>query len=424
MRAGSIGLAQNRLPANSTIEDPEPGALVDATGEMPRRYSELGKDALADGAVAVVSLAGGVGSRWTKGAGVVKALNPFCRLGGSRRSFIEAHLAKSRRVGSDYGALPPHVITTSYLTHENIEAYLRAEENYGYPGSLLLSPGCAIGLRMIPMERDLRFAWEETQQQVLDEQAQKVRESLHASLIAWAKQTGEGSNYTDNLPLQCLHPVGHWYEIPNLLRNGVLARLLEERPRLKHLLVHNIDTTGADLDPALLGYHIEQGAAMTAEVIRRHIEDRGGGLASVDGKPRLVEGMALPDEEIESRLSYYNSATYWIDIDQLLRVFGLSRGDLGDAAKVAGAVRGLAARMPTYITLKDVKKRWGKGQEDVFPVAQFEKLWGDMTALPEWNCRFALVGRMRGQQLKEPAQLDGWLRDGSAAYVERLCGWA
>jgi hypothetical protein len=28
---------------------------------------------------------------------------------------------------------------------------------------------------------------------------------------------------------------------------------------------------------------------------------------------------------------------------------------------------------------------------------------------------------MRGQQLKEPAQLDGWLRDGSAAFVERLC---
>ena len=79
--------------------------------------------------------------------------------------------------------------------------------------------------------------------------------------------------------------------------------------------------------------------------------------------------------------------------------------------------------MPTYITLKDVKKRWGKGQEDVFPVAQFEKLWGDMTALPELNCRFVAVSRRRGQQLKEPAQLDGWLRDGSAAYVESLCEW-
>jgi hypothetical protein len=37
--------------------------------------------------------------------------------------------------------------------------------------------------------------------------------------------------------------------------------------------------------------------------------------------------------------------------------------------------------MPTYVTLKDVKKRWGHGQEDVYPVAQFEKLWGDMSAL-------------------------------------------
>ena len=94
-----------------------------------------------------------------------------------------------------------------------------------------------------------------------------------------------------------------------------------------------------------------------------------------------------------------------------------------DADKVATAVRTLAARMPTYITLKDVKKRWGKGQEDIFPVTQFEKLWGDMTALPELNCRFVVVPRMRGQQLKEPAQLDGWLRDGSAAYLESVCEW-
>ena len=82
-----------------------------------------------------------------------------------------------------------------------------------------------------------------------------------------------------------------------------------------------------------------------------------------------------------------------------------------------------AARMPAYITLKDVKKRWGHGQEDIFPVAQFEKLWGDMSALPEVECRYVSVPRLRGQQLKDQAQLDGWLRDGSAAYVEGLCAW-
>ena len=43
----------------------------------------------------------------------------------------------------------------------------------------------------------------------------------------------------------------------------------------------------------------------------------------------------------------------------------------------AAAVRDAAARMPTYVTLKDVKKRWGHGQEDVFPVTQWEKLWSD-----------------------------------------------
>jgi hypothetical protein len=273
------------------------------------------------------------------------------------------------------------------------------------------------------MARDLRFAWEETQQQVLDVQKQKVLESLRSGLIQWALESGEGSDYRDNLPLQCLHPTGHWFELPNLLRNGVLARLLAERPSLNTLLLHNIDTLGADVDAGLLGFHLDSGAAMTVEVIPRLLDDRGGGLARVDGRIRLVEGMALPDEEVEFDLSFYNTGTMWIDIDRMLKVFGLTRAGLSDMAAVDAAVRTVAARMPSYVTIKDVKKRWGRGQEDIFPVAQFEKLWGDMTALPELDCRYVSVPRLRGQQLKDVAQLDGWVRDGSAAYVESLCEW-
>jgi hypothetical protein len=369
----------------------------------------------------VISLAGGIGTRWTRGAGVVKALSPFARFAGRHRNFIDVHLARSRRTNSLCGTPVPHVITTSYLTHDAIAEWVDHEHRGG--ADLFLSPGRSVGLRLVPMARDLKFAWEETPQQLLDEQKQKVRESLHAALIAWAQHAGEGSDYTDNLPLQCLHPTGHWYEIPNMLRNGVLERLLAARPELQYLMVHNIDTLGANVDPGLLGWHIEQGAALSFEVIARQFEDRGGGLARVDGRPRLVEGLALPSEEVEAGLSYYNSATAWIHLDRLLEAFGLARQDLGDSAKVADRVRAVAARMPTYITLKDVKKRWGKGQEDVFPVAQFEKLWGDMTGLAQIGCRFAVVSRRRGQQLKEPAQLDGWLRDGSAAYVDSLCEW-
>ncbi|HRQ38640.1 MAG TPA: UTP--glucose-1-phosphate uridylyltransferase [Chloroflexota bacterium] len=423
LRAGRIGLAQNRLPVRSLIEDVQPGDVQDLTGVMPDHFRELGLQALADGAVAVVSLAGGAGSRWTHGAGVVKALNPFVELDGRHRTFIEVHLAKSRQAGRLVGVALPHIITTSYLTHDPIANFLGAEGNYGYDGPLYLSLGRSVGLRLIPMARDLRFAWEEMPQQLLDEQAQKVRESLNNALIGWAQSMGEGSDYTDNLPRQCLHPVGHWYEIPNLLLNGVLKQLLDERPSLHTLMVHNVDTLGANVDPAVLGAHLAAGAALTAEVITRRIEDRGGGLARIDGRVRLIEGLALPHEEVEFALSYYNSNTMWLDIDQLLAVFGLGRADLADGARVATAVRQMAARMPTYITLKDVKKRWGKGQEDIFPVAQFEKLWGDMTAVPELQCHYLVVPRQRGQQLKEVAQLDGWLRDGSATHLQTLCAW-
>jgi hypothetical protein len=129
----------------------------------------------------------------------------------------------------------------------------------------------------------------------------------------------------------------------------------------------------------------------------------------------------MPREEVEFELSYYNSNTCWIALDKLLDAFGLRRADLANEEKVTSAIRQLATKMPTYITLKDVKKRWGHGQEDIFPVTQFEKLWVDMTALPEVASQFVVVPRLRGQQLKDQAQLDGWLRDGSAAYVEGLC---
>jgi hypothetical protein len=424
LRSGRIGLSQNRLPTSLSVNDAEESDVSNATAPLPPEFRERGLRALREGEVAVITLAAGAGSRWTQGAGVVKALHPFCRLSGRHRSFIETHLAKSRKVNRQYAASLSHVITTSHLTHQAVRQYLEEVDNYGYEAPLFLSPGRSVGLRLIPMVRDLRFLWEETPQQLLDEQAQKVRDSLRSALLQWALAAGEGSDYADNTPLQCLHPVGHWYEIPNLFKNGVLLKLFQASPGLKYLMVHNIDTVGADVDPALLGLHISSSSCFTFEVISRRVEDRGGGLARVGGKLRLVEGLSMAREADEFKLSYYNSNTAWIHIDQLLEAFELGRKDLEDEEKVSTAVRRLSARMPTYVTLKDVKKRWGHGQEDIYPVTQFEKLWGDMTALPEIKCGFALVPRFRGQQLKDQAQLDGWLRDGSAAHVESLTSFA
>jgi galactokinase/mevalonate kinase-like predicted kinase len=422
---GRIGLSRNRLPVDLDVRDVDDSELIDARHPFPAPAIQRGDAALRQGQVAVVTLAAGVGSRWTTGAGVVKAINPFVEIDGEHRCFLEIHLAKTRKTARESGVVIPHVVTTSYLTHGAIERHLTATGNYGHDGPVVLSPGRSIGQRLIPMSRDLTFLWEETGHETLDENKEKVREAGRRAILDWARGQGEGSDYTDNVPIQRFNPPGHFYEVPNMLSNGVLRRLLNDHPNLCWLLVQNVDTLGATIDPGVLGRAIESGASFGFEVIPRRIDDRGGGLAKVAGRVRLLEGLAQPREETEFLLRYYNTLTTWVNIDGLLEAFHLTRADLAsDEAKVAAAIRAMAARIPTYVTIKDVKRRWGHGQEDVYPVAQFEKLWGDMSSLSDLNCSFLAVDRQRGQQLKDTAQLDGWANDGSLEYVKSLCAFA
>jgi UDP-N-acetylglucosamine pyrophosphorylase len=418
---GRIGLSRNRLAAETIIEDVS-NTDIKALNDI-HNLDNCGSDAISSGKVSIMCLAAGVGSRWTKGAGVIKALNPFVEIKGSHRSFLEIHLAKTKKTASTYKTNIPFIVATSYLTHKPIEVKLNGNSNYGYHGNVYLSSGRSIGQRFIPMERDLRFLWEEMAQEVLDENKQKVRDSVRKALIDWAKSKGEACDYTENIAQQRLSPLGHWYEIPNMLRNGTLAKLLKENPRIENIMLHNIDTLGTDISPDALSYHINSGNALTFEVIPRHIDDRGGGLARINGKIRLLEGLAQPHDDDELSLSYYNTLTTWINIDKLLSLFGLQRTDLDtmDEKDITEAVRRIARRMPSYVTIKEVKYRWGHGQEDIYPVAQIEKLWGDMSALPDLQCGYLVVPRLRGQQLKDPEQLDGWVNDGSKEYIASLC---
>jgi UDP-N-acetylglucosamine pyrophosphorylase len=157
LKEGRIGLAQNRLPPSAVIEPVRSTDVVDVTTERAQGAAALGLEALRNGELAIVTLAAGAGSRWTQGAGVVKALHPFCKLAGKHRTFVEAHLAKSRRISRQAGMPVAHIFTTSYLTHAPTEEFLARHKRYGYPGPVLLSPAKSVGLRLIPTVRDLRF---------------------------------------------------------------------------------------------------------------------------------------------------------------------------------------------------------------------------------------------------------------------------
>lgn len=418
---GRIGLSRNRLPAESVISD------VDKTDveffEDLADKNNYGMKSISGNGIALMVLAAGVGTRWTKGAGVIKAINPFVELNGKHRSFLDIHFAKAKKTCNQFNSKIPYIIATSHLTNKPIEEKLNRSSSFGNIENIFLSTGKSIGQRFIPMERDLRFLWEEMPQEILDENKQKVILALHETLINWAKEKGEGKDYTENIPFQRLSPLGHWYEFPNTLRNGTLKKLLKNYPDIENILLHNIDTLGVNISNEILNYHIEAGNALTFEVIPRRIEDSGGGLAKVNGRVRLLEGLAQPNEFCELGLSYYNSNSCWINIDKFLSLLGMIRENLytWNDEKIDEAVRTFARRLPSYVTIKDVKYRWGFGQEDIYPVAQIEKLWGDMTSISEIKCGYVVVPRLRGQQLKDQAQLDSWLVDGSKEYVEQLC---
>jgi hypothetical protein len=140
LQKGIIGLATNRLPLDVELTDvtDEDVVIVDNVSANVR---SRGQEALSSGSVGIVTLAAGVGSRWTQGAGCVKALHPFCSIGGGKhRNFIDVHLAKNRKVSSDVGMPIPHVFTTSWMTHEPIADYVQSLDTSSL-GPIHLSKG-------------------------------------------------------------------------------------------------------------------------------------------------------------------------------------------------------------------------------------------------------------------------------------------
>ena len=191
-------------------------------------------------------------------------------------------------------------------------------------------------------------------------------------------------------------------------------------------MVHNIDTLGATSTRACWAWSSSRGATLSFEVIPRRIDDRGGGLAKVAGRLRLLEGLAQPREDTEFKLRYYNTLTTWVRIDGLLDAFGLTRDDLEATTRRRSPPRSAPWRPACRRTSRSRTSSGagGTARKMSIPVAQFEKLWGDLSSLPDLNCSFLAVDRRRGQQLKDAAQLDGWANDGSLDYVRSVCEFA
>jgi UTP--glucose-1-phosphate uridylyltransferase len=324
-RLGHADQSDNAVRGRLEVPHAEDVVPLPAPGTAAReRLTSRGLEAIAAGKVGAVVLAGGMATRF---GGVVKAAVPAV-LG---RTFLDLKLSDLSRLAARTGGRIPCWLMTSFATDDEVTKLARAYDTERTP------------VATFPQMISLRVFLDGT----------LARES-----------DGTLSPYAP----------GHGDLTFALRRSGALARFRASGGEL--LFMSNVDNLGATLDPAVIGAHLESGAAITAEVVRKAPNDKGGAPARVDGVPQIVEAFRFPKGFDQDRIPVFNTNTFVLDASAIDRDFEL-----------------------TYFVVEKVVE--GK------KVVQFERLVGELTAfLPT---RFLEVERSgadgRFQPAKDPEEL-------------------
>jgi UTP--glucose-1-phosphate uridylyltransferase len=176
--------------------------------------------------------------------GVIKALVEA--LPG--HTFLELRLNEARAHEKRYGVKPPLWIMTSEATNEGIQKALAGKLD----GDRVATFQQSISVRLTP----------------------------------------EGNLFLGDDGKPSAHAPGHG-DLPDALkRSGLVQRFVEGGGKV--VMMTNLDNLGGSLDPALIGWHLSHGAAVTAEVVDKLGSDRGGIPARVDGKLQILEEFRIP----------------------------------------------------------------------------------------------------------------------------------
>ena len=223
------------------------------------RFAARGNEAIQRGAVAVAVLNGGMATRF---GGVVKGIVEA--LDG--RSFLEIKRAQALACGP-----VRFVVMNSFATHRATLEFLRARE---------LEPGVSTFMQSVSL-----------------------------------RLTPSGTAFRDRAGHVSLYAPGHGDFPDALRRSGVLAEL--EADGVRVLTLSNIDNLGADLDPVVIGHHLESGRLLSCEVAETRPGDVGGSPARVGGALQIVEGFRFPPGFEFSRLHYLATNSFTMSLELL-----------------------------------------------------------------------------------------------------------
>jgi UTP--glucose-1-phosphate uridylyltransferase len=130
-------------------------------------------------------------------------------------------------------------------------------------------------------------------------------------------------------------PPGHGDIYTALVTSGMLDTLLGVG--IEYAFVSNADNLGAFIDPAILGYFVNNRLPFLMEVADRTAVDRKGGhLArrAEDGRLILRESAQCPAEDMDAfqdivRHRYFNTNNLWLDLPALNALLEATGGILG-----------------------------------------------------------------------------------------------
>ena len=267
-----------------------PAVRADGSGaDWSQAQAQLrGEEALRNGQVAAVIVAGGQGTRL--GFDQPKGMFPIGPV--SKRTLFQFFADRLLAVNERYGCRIPLYIMTSEATDQQTVDYF-AENNY----------------LELPFE-DVKIFKQGTMPAV---------------------DSSTGKLLMQNSGSLALSPDGHGGTVAALDRSGCLADAAKRG--VIHLAYIQVDNPLANLcDPALIGHHLMAESEMTTQVVRkRYPMEKVGNVVLVEGQVQIIEYSDLPAEAAEAtnadgslKLWAGNIGVHLFDVNFLRRIGSLA----------------------------------------------------------------------------------------------------
>lgn len=221
--------------------------------ESYRRAYELGANAIREGKVGFILVAGGQGSRL--GFDYPKGMFPIGPV--SDRTLYQMMIEQVHARAQQFDATIPIYVMSSPPTHDDSERFLTENRWFGYP-------------------------------------PQDIRLFCQGVMPAVDQQTGKALLAEKGRVF--VSPDGHGGTLGALARTGCLADM--ESRGVEHVFYGQIDNPLLQVcHPALVGYHIQHQSEMTSQVVRKQSPlQKVGNVVSVDGVVQIIEYSDLPED--------------------------------------------------------------------------------------------------------------------------------